>query len=150
MRLWSIHPCYLDAKGLVACWREGLLARKVLLGMTIGYRNHPQLDRFKEQVDPVGMIDSYLLAVYEEATLRGYKFKREKIGSRISDHKIAVTDGQLRYEFSHLTKKVKTRDKRKYDEIANVRNPEPHPLFRMVSGEIEKWETVSPDESQLE
>lgn len=148
MRLWSIHPRYLDAKGLVACWREGLLARKVLLGRTKGYRNHPQLDRFKAQIDPVGMIDTYLLAVYEQATLRGYKFKREKIGLRISDHKIAVTDEQLRYEFSHLKKKIRTRDRRKYDEIANVRDPEPHPTFRMVSGEIEKWEKLLLDESQ--
>jgi len=30
MRLWSLHPRYLDAKGLVALWREGLLAQKVL------------------------------------------------------------------------------------------------------------------------
>ena len=78
MRLWSIHPRYLDAKGLVACWREGLLARKVLQGLTKGYRSHPQLDRFKAQIDPIGMMDTYLLAVLEEATLRGYKFRREK------------------------------------------------------------------------
>ncbi|WP_368086417.1 pyrimidine dimer DNA glycosylase/endonuclease V [Nitrosomonas sp. Nm34] len=26
MRLWSIHPKYLDAKGLLALWREGLQA----------------------------------------------------------------------------------------------------------------------------
>ena len=46
MRLWSLHPKYLDIKGLVACWREGLLARKVLLDQTKGYKNHPQLIRF--------------------------------------------------------------------------------------------------------
>ena len=32
MRLWSLHPCYLDPAGLVAVWREGLLARAVLRG----------------------------------------------------------------------------------------------------------------------
>ena len=147
MRLWSIHPRYLDAKGLVACWREGLLARKVLLGKTKSYRNHPQLDRFRGQVDPVEMMDTYLLAVHEEATRRGYKFRREKIGLRISDRKMAVTDGQLRYEFSHLKKKLGTRDKRKYDEIANVTNPDPHPIFRVVRGGIEAWERLLPDES---
>jgi hypothetical protein len=150
MRLWSIHPRYLDTKGLVACWREGLLARKVLLGMTKGYRNHPQLYRFRVQVDPVGVIDTYLLAVHEEATLRGYKFERAKIGSPISDHKIAVTNGQLRYELSHLKKKLSTRDKRKHAEIASVMNPEPHPIFRVVRGEIEAWERLLPDESQQE
>lgn len=150
MRLWSIHPNYLDTKGLIACWREGLLARKVLQGATKGYRNHPQLDRFKGQIDPMEMIDTYLLAVHEEATKRGYKFKREKIGFQNSEHKIAVTDGQLRYEFGHLKKKLKDRDKRKYDEIANVSNPEPHPLFYVISGEIEAWERFSPDKSPCE
>ncbi len=145
MRLWSIHPGYLDAKGLVACWREGLLARKVLQGTTKGYRNHPQLDRFKGQIDPVGLMDAYLLAVHEEATKRGYKFKREKLGAPVSDHKLMVTDGQLRYELSHLKNKLRRRDKGKYDEIANVRLPEPHPLFRVISGEIEAWERFSFD-----
>ena len=36
MRLWSLHPRYLDAKGLVALWREGLLAQAVLKGQTKG------------------------------------------------------------------------------------------------------------------
>ena len=27
MRLWSLHPKHLDPQGLVARWREGLLAR---------------------------------------------------------------------------------------------------------------------------
>ncbi len=40
MRLWSLHPKYLDVKGLVRAWREGLLARKALGGETKGYRNH--------------------------------------------------------------------------------------------------------------
>ena len=48
MRLWSVHPKYLDSKGLVALWREALLAKQVLEGGTKGYRNHPQLDRFKK------------------------------------------------------------------------------------------------------
>lgn len=144
MRLWSIHPGYLDAKGLVACWREGLLARKVLQGATNGYRNHPQLDRFKGQDDPVGLMDAYLLAIHEEATKRGYKFEREKLGHPVSSHELTVTDGQLRYELSHLKDKLKNRDKSKYDEIANVTLPEPHPLFRVISGEVEKWERLSP------
>ncbi|WP_338140756.1 pyrimidine dimer DNA glycosylase/endonuclease V [Candidatus Nitrotoga sp. 1052] len=27
MRLWTLHPCYLDSRGLVALWREALLAQ---------------------------------------------------------------------------------------------------------------------------
>lgn len=38
MRLWVSHPKYLDCKGLVALWRESLLARKVLKGKTKGWR----------------------------------------------------------------------------------------------------------------
>ena len=41
MRLWTLHPQYLDPRGLVALWREALLAQKVLLGRTRGYRAHP-------------------------------------------------------------------------------------------------------------
>jgi hypothetical protein len=145
MRLWSLHPGYLDAKGLVACWREGLLARKVLQGGTKGYQHHPQLERFRESVDPVELIDAYLIAVYEEAHKRGYKFERGKIGLGNSDRKIAVTDGQLRYEVSHLKKKLGKRDRERYAEIVNLRDPEPHPLFHVVSGGIETWERPSPE-----
>jgi len=40
MRLWSLHPRRLDGKGLIASWREGLLARAALAARTRGYRNH--------------------------------------------------------------------------------------------------------------
>ncbi len=76
MRLWSIHPQYLDPQGLVALWREALLAQAVLRGETRGYRNHPQLERFKEHAAPLAAISHYLQAVYAEATRRGYRFNR--------------------------------------------------------------------------
>ena len=76
MRLWSIHPKYLDAKGLVALWREGLLAQNVLLGNTKGYKNHPQLIRFKNSENPYGAIAEYLRYVVNEADNRGYNFNR--------------------------------------------------------------------------
>lgn len=145
MRLWSLHPNYLDTQGLVACWREGLLARKVLQGETKGYQHHPQLERFREQSDPVGMIDAYLIAVYEEAQERGYRFNRAKIGSGNTERKITVTDGQLRYELIHLKQKLEKRDRQKYEEIEDLRDPKPHPLFSVVRGVIETWEKLSPD-----
>jgi hypothetical protein len=52
MRIWSLHPTLLDTKGLVALWREALLAKHVLSGSTIGYQNHPQLKRFKSSPNP--------------------------------------------------------------------------------------------------
>ena len=60
MRLWSLHPKYLDARGLVALWREALLAQAVLRGETRGYRHHPQLARF----DDVGAIAQYLSLIH--------------------------------------------------------------------------------------
>jgi len=32
MRMWSVHPSHLDRAGLVACWRESLLAQAVPAG----------------------------------------------------------------------------------------------------------------------
>jgi len=82
MRIWSLHPKYLDAKGLVALWRETILAQKVLEGKTKGYKNHPQLNRFKNTDNPVGAIAVYLKYVAEEADKRGYNFDSNKISNR--------------------------------------------------------------------
>ena len=114
MRLWSIHPKYMDSKGLVALWREGLLAQKVLQGMTKGYRNHPQLKRFKNTKNPEGAIADYLRGVLAEAGIRKYKFDNDKISGKKFTGKIPVTNGQLEYEFSHLLEKLKKRDPGKY------------------------------------
>jgi hypothetical protein len=140
MRLWSLHPCYLDARGLVACWREGLLARKVLRGDTKGYRHHPQLDRFKVRPDPIAALDSYLSALWQEASQRGYNFNKEKIGPRFSSTGIAVTRGQLEFELRHLMMKLKERDSAKYKEVMKMKNPLPNPVFRIIEGKVESWE----------
>lgn len=134
---------YLDARGLTALWREGLLARKVFQGGTKGYKNHPQLERFRSFKDPVAGIDCYLLHVFEEAQSRGYRFDRDKLGSRPEAVKISVTEGQLRYEMQHLKRKLKLRNPAHYSKIASFDNPQPHPLFDVVSGEIEPWESVA-------
>lgn len=140
MRLWSLHPCYLDTKGLVALWREGLLARAILSDRTKGYKRHPQLNRFKGCTTPVAAIDSYLWSVYEESVKRGYHFDRDKLDAKASCPKIPVTQGQLQYELEHLKTKLKSRDAGKYEEIRTVVNPEPHPSFEVVPGDIEPWE----------
>jgi Pyrimidine dimer DNA glycosylase len=142
MRLWCLHPRYLDTKGLVACWREGLLARKVLLGETKGYRRHPQLDRFQAQTEPIMVLDSYLLAIYKEAGRRGFMFSRQKIGPCFSRARLKVTDGQLHYEWQHLRGKLRVRDVRQHTRTAGIAYPLPHPIFRVVKGDIEAWERV--------
>jgi len=108
MRLWSISPEYLDTKGLVALWREALLAKKVLQGKTGGYKNHPQLLRFKNSSASIKYINTYLFYIYLEAKKRGYLFNKTK--SRYYKlKKLKITSGQIRYEFNHLLKKLKKR-----------------------------------------
>lgn len=150
MRIWSLHPKYLDPVGLVALWREGLLAQKVLQGGTRGYRHHPQLTRFREQADPVAAIAAYLRAVQEEAERRGYRFERKKIEPTGEAGPIAVTRGQLLYERQHLLNKLYRRSEEKYRELAGVEEPEPHPLLVVVDGEIEEWERGKSGERRAE
>ncbi len=143
MRIWSLHPQYLDAKGLVALWREGLLAQAVLRGATRGYRHHPQLVRFRERPDPAVAIAAYLGHVHREAQARGYRFNGKLIGPTDDrDGPMPVTRGQIEYEWAHLKAKLKKRDparRARFEEEA-VECPEPHPLFRIVPGDVEAWE----------
>ncbi|GAB2803981.1 pyrimidine dimer DNA glycosylase/endonuclease V [Halomonas shantousis] len=142
MRIWSLHPRYLDTKGLLALWREGLLAQKVLLGQTRGYRNHPQLARFKQAEHPVGAIASYLSGVVDEAERRGYNFDRSKIVEENLRGKLPVTHGQLAYEFRHLLNKLEVRSPALYQQLNGVEKVELHPLFDQVEGGVEDWEVV--------
>jgi hypothetical protein len=141
MRLWSLHPQHLDAKGLVALWREALLAQKVLQGATKGYRNHPQLTRFKNHLAPLEAIAAYLHAVQREATRRGYRFDASKIGIHGKVRRMPVTDGQVAYEWAHLKAKLKLRDPDAYKRSCDC-EPTLHPLFRRVRGGVEDWEVV--------
>ena len=143
MRLWSIHPEYLDAKGLVALWREGLLAQKVLLGETTGYKNHPQLARFKNYKNPLGAIASYLRCVVEEANKRGYNFDSNKIKNKNIKTKLLVSSGQIEYEFEHLLRKLKNREPDLHGELKNTKIIKAHPLFKKKKGGIEDWEIVN-------
>jgi len=140
MRLWSLHPKYLDSKGLVALWREGLLARKVLLGETIGYKNHPQLLRFKKHKYPVKAMDTYLFNVYTESKHRNYNFNRSKIGNKFTEELIDVSENQLIYELEHLRLKLKTRDHGIYLKLRDITVPDPNPFFKKVEGDMEIWE----------
>jgi hypothetical protein len=143
MRLWSLSPQYLDRQGLLAVWREGLLAKKVLAGKTSGYKNHPQLDRFKKQVSPTDYINAYLHGLWEEASRRGYKFDKAKAGHLKKKLKnIKVSSGQIEYEFAHLLKKLAKRDKGRYNELKGLVKPISHPLFTIKKGKIEPWEKV--------
>jgi hypothetical protein len=139
-----LDPKYLDTQGLLALWREALLAQKVLRGKTVGYKHHPQLERFKRHPHPKEAIAAYLLTVWQEARLRGYGFDKEKIGVRQAARKIPVTSGQLDYEMKWLGAKLKRRSLRKYREMVLVKKIRQNPFFRVVSGPVEKWERITP------
>ncbi len=143
MRLWSLHPQYLDAKGLVALWREGLLAQAVLAGQTRGYRNHPQLARFLQSSSPGEYLAAYLRLVHAEAVRRGYRFDESKIARGGAVEPLSVTRGQLGYEWAHLAEKLKRRAPSWLARFEAVDEPQPHPIFRVVAGAVAEWEVVA-------
>jgi len=143
MRLWTLHPKYLDPQGLVALWREALLAQAVLSGATKGYRHHPQLERFRQHIEPLGAIAAYLRPVADEARQRGYAFDQSKIRCMPTAATIAATSGQLMHEWHHLLCKLKRRSPQWHAKTGTVSLPEPHPLFHVVTGTVEPWEKVS-------
>ena len=162
MRIWSLHPCLLDWRALVACWRETLLAQKVLRGLTRGYTNHPQLIRFRAHPQPLEAVAAYLSGLADEADARGYSFNRALIGAGehgagengadktespyASVPLIPVPLGQLEYELTFLQHKVAGRDpewERRLNKRLAARGELAacaHPLFKVVPGAIEPWE----------
>lgn len=143
MRLWSLHPKYLDTKGLLACWRETLLAQKVLDGRTAGYRNHPQLTRFRATENPLAAVGNYLEGLALEADARGYNFNRSLVlrpPPRGPVRLLPVTTGQIGYERAHLLAKLAVRDPERAGQLAAADPPLLHPAFEAVPGDVESWE----------
>jgi len=144
MRLWSIHPSYLDVKGLVALWREGLLALHVLEGKTRGYTNHPQLQRFQLHLQPIFAITAYLHGVADEADIRGYAFNREKLPSLNQIGPLVITSGQVEFEVEHLKSKLALRDPVRGKHLENQVTIKLHPVFVAVEGPVSDWEKGRP------
>jgi hypothetical protein len=140
MRIWTLHPQYLDPQGLVALWREALLARAVLRGKTRGYQHHPQLERFRSHASSRLAINAYLAAIQAEALSRGYHFDRSKIGPVRAIAPIPVTTGQLHYEWQHLLRKLKARSPAHFERWRNLTEPVCHPLFGLQPGPVADWE----------
>ncbi len=142
MRIWSLHPQYLDSKGLLAVWREGLLAKHVLEGKTKGYTSHPQLQRFKAAEFPALAISQYLSEIFREAERRGYHFDKTKIDWDFEPISLTVTSGQLIYEKEHLLRKLEIRDPDKCAVLKSENTVMLHSMFRLVAGTIEEWEKL--------
>jgi len=140
MRLWTLHPRYLDAKGLTSAWREALLAQKVLAGATRGYRRHPQLARFRAHHRPLDAIAAFLHGIAREARRRGYRFDTSKISRPRFHGRISESEGQLLHEWKRLRAKLRLRAPHLYRELRAVTAPRAHPLFRIRPGGISPWE----------
>lgn len=144
MRLWSIDFSYLDRPGLLACWRESLLARNVLYGLTEGYKHHPRLARFKPSGDPVTAINTYLYYILLESRNRNYSFDENRLdySSINTDFHMPVTVGQVTYEFKLLLSKLKTRSPVNFNKIKGIDRPSTCRLFIQVEGDAENWDRV--------
>ena len=144
MRLWSLHPKYLDPVGLVALWRETLLAQAVLRGQTRGYQHHPQLERFRDASSPIASIAEYLRVVHDESVRRGYSFDAAKVGAERDSTPLAVTRGQLELEWRHLMQKLRIRSPAQHERLRDVAAPDAHPIFRVTEGGVAAWERTAP------
>jgi hypothetical protein len=144
MRIWSISLEYLDSKRLGAQWREALLCRNVLLGLTKGYKNHPQFTRIQQHQQPLDFINTFLYEVHREATNRGYKYDEKKLQPVKLLMKMDVTEKQLEYEFSHIQLKIKNSknhikfitNRFSYDEFGLSSGQ----LFNVIPGDIMDFE----------
>lgn len=152
MRLWTLHPRHLDRQGLTGAWREALLAQAVLAGRTRGYRDHPQLLRFREHPDPAGAVGAFLTGIQAEATARGYRFDHARIDRPCAADDGAVrippaglepilaTTGQLELEWRHLRAKLAGRSPAWLERWPDTGTPDVHPLFTLVPGPVASWE----------
>lgn len=118
------------------------MAKHVLEGKTKGYKNHPQLNRFKKAKNPIDLINQYLAGVYDEAISRNFNFDKNKINWTFRKSKVPVTTDQVNYEVEHLLSKLKKRDLEKYKELKSQSTIDNHPIFKSVQGEIEEWEII--------
>lgn len=86
-------------------------------------------------------INGYLAEILDEALRRGYRFDCSKIGPCDRSLRLPVTDGQLIHEWRHLQNKLRIRAPHLYVG-AGPAVIEPHPMFEVIPGEIEKWEKI--------
>lgn len=144
MRIWSMHPRYLDRQGLLAMWRESLLALKVLRGETKGYRNHPQLQRWREQPVPLSSLGHHLGFLVDEADARGYHFDRTKLPPAPDEAPalVPVTTGQLAYEREHLARKLTVRTPDRLATLDPIESLDVNPALVLVEGPIASWEVI--------
>lgn len=131
----------------MAQWREGLGAQTSLRAWyfgdsTVGYQNHPQLERFKTCENPLGALHYYLLNTYSDSLVRKYKFNVSKliVPDDTAYVHIPLHEGQLDYEIERLRGKI---EKRAPEELWRLEEKrESAYIFQLVDGDVETWEKV--------
>jgi hypothetical protein len=111
-------------------------------GDTRGWRNHPQLDRFKDHSETMDAIGFYPLKIREEASFRGHSYDGSKIRRPINRVALtSITTGQLLYEFSLLLERTRLRMPAWHEKLREVYDlPKAYPLFEVVEGDVGRWE----------
>ena len=154
MRLWSLNPAYLDDASLRELWDDCMRAKKQMERLTEypnGSRPHPQLLRFFRTPGPLGAFSDYMWGVLDAIAQRGLycgaqrknAIPRPRSGSHMY---MSVTAGQMEIEtWLYGAKLVKERGNgEKYVQFWSIPEPQPHPLFQIVRGAVERWEMMPP------
>ena len=150
MRIWTLHPRFLDRQGLLGQWREALQAKNALLDPhhSSNVCHERQLRRFKAaKIQALSCMGVYLHAVADEMILRGYKPNVSLIPYYVGTPSlIPVTQGQVNFEIAHLMAKLTERDPSRLLPLSKIRvlmSNQLNPIFKEVGGDIESWEKIS-------
>ena len=108
------------------------------------------MTRFKEQTQIEDAETNYrfymLFVMYYKFNEWKKSIDTDALFTGFSWHRnMTVTDKQLKYEWQFYLNKLitqKGRDKELYEKLKGIELPEPHPLFDVIEGEIEKWEKI--------
>jgi hypothetical protein len=144
MRIWSIHPKYLDSKELLNLWNETIQAKNEFLTKFSGHFSNKQLERFLDLKNPLEAINSYMSSIYREAVKRDFSVDDSFMDWDFDDSiQIPVTAGQISHEISKLKSRLRERDEKKLQKLNGRTFLELHPIFYSVPGTIEEWENDS-------
>lgn len=94
-------------------------------------------------------INQYLTSVYKNSLERGYHFNKNKVNPNFIPTKLTVTDKQIKFEMEHLLTKMETRDPERFHKLSRKVKIDAHPLFRIIDGEIEPWEKLNRQKSDI-
>ena len=148
MRIWSLHPSLLDDKELKTLWKEGIKAVKAFRKLYHGERpkqvEHPQLRRFRRS-GGFTILREMLEQVYIEAQKRDIEVNHKPIEFKgykyqLAKRALAVTSGQLSFEFGLLQSKLMTRAPQKFQDNEALTVIPCNPALIEIDGDVEVWE----------